>query len=117
MEHRIKTITVPLMVAQGAELVRAMEAADVFTPMAIARFRSGSETGNVRQSAQQMADYYEKETSLKLKTTVESIQTAVALIITVAIIALTLVSSEIALIQPSQQDMMSARQSNAAPAP
>lgn len=106
MEHQIKTITVPMMVAQGAELVRAMEAADVFTPMAVARFRSGSETGSVRQSAQQMADYYEKETSLKLKTTVESIQTAVALIITIAIIMLTLVSSEIALIQPSSTDVM-----------
>lgn len=109
MEHQIKTITVPMMVAQGAELVKAMEASEVFTPMAIARFRSGSETGNVRASSQQMADYYEKETSLKLKSTVETIQTAVAIIITLAIIFLTLVSSEIALIQPSQEDLMRGR--------
>ena len=109
MEHQIKTITVPMMVAQGADLVKAMEASEVFTQMAIARFRSGSETGNVRSAAQQMADYYENETTLKLRSTVESIQTGVALIITVAIIFLTLVSSEIALIQPSQEDLMRAR--------
>ena len=106
LEHRIKTITVPMMVAQGAELVRAMEASGVFTQMAIARFRSGSETGNVRKSAQQMADYYEKETTLKLKGAVEGIQTLVAVLITIAICFLTIVSSEIALIQPDSQDIM-----------
>ena len=106
MEHRIKTVTVPLMVAQGVDLVRAMEASGVFTSMALARFRSGAETGNVRKSAEQMADYYEKETTLKLRTSVETIQTAVAIIITLAIIFLTLLSSEIALIQPSSSDLM-----------
>lgn len=106
MEHRIKTVTVPLMVAQGVDLVRAMEASNVFTSMSLARFRSGAETGNVRKSAEQMADYYEKETTLKLKTSVETIQTVVAIIITLAIIFLTLLSSEIALIQPSASDLM-----------
>lgn len=105
MEHRIKTITVPMMVAQGADLVRAMEASGVFTSMALARFRSGAETGNVRNAARQMADYYENETTLKLRSTVEMIQTVVALFITVAIMALTIISSELALIQPSAEDM------------
>ena len=106
MEHRIKTITVPMMVAQGSELVKSMEASGVFTQMTLARFRSGSETGNVRTSALQMADYYEKETELKLKSAVEGIQTAVAVFITIAICFLTIISSEIALIQPSATDMM-----------
>ena len=106
MEHRIKTVTVPMMVAQGAELVRSMEASGVFTQMALARFRSGSETGNVRNSALQMADYYEAETTLKLRSAVEGIQTAVAVIITVAICFLTVISSEIALISPSSTDIM-----------
>jgi type IV pilus assembly protein PilC len=109
MEHRIKSITVPMMVAQGTDLVRAMEASGVFTHMALARFRSGSETGNVRSSALQMADYYEKETELKLKSAVEGIQTAVAVFITIAICFLTIISSEIALIQPSATDMMNLR--------
>ncbi len=106
MEHRIKTITVPMMVAQGAELVRSMEASGVFTQMALARFRSGAETGNVRSSAMQMADYYEAETTLKLREAVEGIQTVVAIIITIAICFLTIISSEIALISPSSTDIM-----------
>lgn len=106
MEHKIKTVTVPMMVASGADLVTSMEESGVFTSMAIARFRSGSETGNVRNAALQMADYYEKETTLKLRSSVETIQTAVAIIITIAIVFLTLISSEIALVQPSSTDMM-----------
>ncbi len=106
MEHRIKTVTIPMMVAQGTGLVKAMEASDVFTNMTVSRFRSGAETGNVKDSARQMADYYEKETSMRLETTVEGIQTAVAIIITIAICFLTIISSEISLIQPSSTDMM-----------
>jgi type IV pilus assembly protein PilC len=106
IEHQVKTITIPMMVGQGADLVKSMEASGVFTQMSIARFRSGSETGNVRQSAQQMADYYEKETTLKLRAAVEGIQTVVAIIITIAIVFLTIISSEIALVQPSATGMM-----------
>lgn len=109
IEHQVKSITIPMMIAQGTGLVPAMEASGVFTDMALARFRSGAETGSVRQSARQMADYYENETALKLKAAVESIQTAVAIFITIAICFLTILSSEIALIQPSSQDMMGAR--------
>ena len=106
IEHRVKTITIPMMVAQGSDLVKAMEASGAFTSMALARFRSGSETGNVRSSARQMADYYENETSLKLKSIVEVIQTAVALIITLAIMGLTILSSELAMVSPSATDFM-----------
>jgi len=106
MESQIKTVTIPMMVAQGAELVKAMEASQVFTPMVLARYRSGAETGNVRDSARQMADYYEKETTLKLASTVEMIQTVVAVVITLAIMLLTVISSEIALISPSAEDFM-----------
>ncbi|MEM1095222.1 MAG: type II secretion system F family protein [Bacteroidota bacterium] len=109
MEHQIKTVTIPMMVGQGAGLVQSMEASNVFTPMAIARFRSGAETGSVRNSAQQMADYYESETKLKLKSVVESIQTGVSVFITAAIIFLTLVSTEVAMVQPSAEDMMNQR--------
>jgi len=106
IEQRIKTVTIPMMVAQGADLVRAMEAANVFTPMAIARFRTGSETGAVRKSAQQMADYYEKETTMKLEVALQSIQTAVSLFIGIIVAGLTVLSAETALIRPGAQDLM-----------
>ena len=106
IEHRVKTVTIPMMVAQGADLVRGMEAAGVFTPMAIARFRTGSETGAVRKSAQQMADYYEKETTMKLEVALQSIQTVVSLFIGIIVAGLTVLSAETALIRPGAQDLM-----------
>ena len=106
MEHQIKTITIPMMMGQGAELVRAMEASGVFTPMALSRFKTGAETGAVRKSAQQMADYYERETTLKLKMAVETIQTFVGLFIGLMVAFLTVLSAETAMIRPSSQDIM-----------
>ena len=108
IEHRVKTVTIPMMVAQGADLVRGMEASGVFTPMAIARFRTGSETGAVRKSAQQMADYYEKETTLKLEVALQTIQTVVSLFIGVIVAFLTVLSAETALIRPEASEMMNA---------
>ncbi len=106
MEYRIRNVTIPMMTAQGASLVRAMEASDVFTSMAITRFRSGAETGSVQKSARQMADYYEQETKLSLDAAVQGIQTGVAILITIGICFLTVLSTEIAFIQPSTADMM-----------
>lgn len=106
IEHQIKTITVPLMMARGTDLVVAMEKSGVFTPMAIARFRSGSETGSVRESADEMAEFYEKETTLKLETTVESIKTATAIFISILVGLLTIICAESALIQPTSSDIM-----------
>lgn len=106
ISHRVKSVTIPQMMAKGVGLVPAMEASGVFTRMAISRFRSGSETGSVRKSAQQMADFYAKETDLKLDVVLQSIQTFVSIFISMAIMALTLLSAEMAKIQPSPADMM-----------
>lgn len=106
MEHRIKTVTIPMMMGQGADLVRSMDAAGVFTPMALSRFKTGAETGAVRKAAQQMADYYERETTLKLKAAVETIQTFVGLFIGSMVAFLTVLSAETAMIRPSAADFM-----------
>ena len=108
IEHQIKTITVPLMMARGTDLIKSMEASQIFLPMTLARFRSGSETGSVRESAEEMADFYEKETSLKLNVTVETIKTVVAIMISILVLFLTVVSSETAFMMPSSSDVMGA---------
>ena len=100
MEHQIKTISIPMMLSQGRGLVHAFEASGVFTQTALARFRSGTETGTVKNSAQQVANYYEKETVYRLKNAIEFIQLGIALIITIIITALTLISAETAIIRP-----------------
>ena len=106
IEHQVKTVTVPLMMARGTDLIAAMEAAEVFTPMVLARFRTGAETGSVRESANEMGEFYEKETTLKLEATVEGIKTATAVVISIMVAILTIVSAESALIQPTTSDIM-----------
>ena len=55
----------------------------------------------MRDSALQLANYYEKETSHKMRGVVDFINIAVALIITLLIIGLTLLSTEIGFVSPS----------------
>ncbi|MBN2008339.1 type II secretion system F family protein [candidate division KSB1 bacterium] len=100
MEHRIKTISIPEMLSKGRGLVEALEASGVFTKTALSRFHSGAETGTVRKSAEQIANYYEKETVYKLKNAVDFVQVIIAMIIMMVMTALTLVSSETAMISP-----------------
>lgn len=100
MEHQIKTVAIPLMVEKGAGITEAFEASGVFTKTAISRFHSGAETGTVKNTALQLAEYYEKETSYKMKNAIEYIQIWLAMFIMVVLTALTIVSSETAFIRP-----------------
>ncbi|HEY5614966.1 MAG TPA: type II secretion system F family protein [Bacteroidota bacterium] len=100
MEMRIKSIAIPLMLEKGKGLTEAFDAADVFTKTAISRFNSGAETGTVRNTALQLAEYYEKETTYRLANAIEAIQLAVAMYIMVVLMALTVVSSETAVVKP-----------------
>ncbi len=75
---------------------------DVFTDTAISKFRAGEETGNIKGAALQLADYYESDTTYRLKNFIEWIQIFIAMIILVVMIILTLVSAETALIRPNR---------------
>ena len=101
MEHQIKSVAIPMMVTQGKGLTESLAASNVFTETAISRFHSGAETGTVRNTALQLANYYEKETGYKLRNAIDFIQVIVSMIIMIVMIALTIVSSESALISPS----------------
>ena len=100
MEFQIKNIAIPMMLRKGKGIVESFEATGVFTQTTLARFHSGAETGTIRKSALQIANYYEKETVYKLKNAIDFIQIAIALLIMVVMTALTLVSSETAMIKP-----------------
>jgi type IV pilus assembly protein PilC len=100
MEHQIKTVALPLMIQKGAGITEAFEAAGVFTKTAIARFHSGAETGTVKNTAYQLAEYYEKETTYKMRNAIDFIQLWISLIIMIVLTALTIVSSETATIRP-----------------
>jgi type IV pilus assembly protein PilC len=104
-EDRIKNVAIPIMIREGKGLTEAFEAAGVFTKTALSRFHSGEETGTIRNVALQVANYYESETTHKLKFLIESIQLAIALFIMIVITALTLISAETATIRPKYPGM------------
>jgi type IV pilus assembly protein PilC len=99
-EERIKTVAIPLMLKKGVGLTDAFEASGVFTETALSRIHSGEETGTIKNTALQLANYYESETVYRLKNLIEIIQVAIAMIIMVIMIALTLVSAETATVRP-----------------
>jgi type IV pilus assembly protein PilC len=105
MEHKIKTVALPLMIQKGAGITEAFEATGVFTKTAISRFHSGAETGTVKNTALQLAEYYEKETTYKMKNAIDYIQLMISMIIMVVLTALTIVSSETATIRPKNPAM------------
>ena len=106
IEHQVKTITVPQMMAKGTDLIQSMQMSGVFLPMLIARFRSGAETGSVKESAEEMADLYEGETRMKLEMVVESIKLGVAFFISFIVGLLTVLSMETAFMMPSGSEVM-----------
>jgi type IV pilus assembly protein PilC len=99
-EDRVKNIAIPLMVKKGVGVTDAFEASGVFTETALSRFHSGEETGTIKNTALQLANYYETETVYKLKNLIEIIQVAIAMFIMVVMILLTLVSAETATVRP-----------------
>ncbi|MFZ1292463.1 MAG: type II secretion system F family protein [Melioribacteraceae bacterium] len=104
-ESQIKNVSIPLMVSKGIGLTDALEASGIFTPTSISRFHSGEETGTIKNTAKQLANYYESETVFRLKNVIEMIQVFIAMIIMVVMIGLTLVSAETATISPKPPTM------------
>ena len=99
-ESRIKNIAIPMMIKRGVGITEAFEASGVFTETAISRFHSGEETGTIKNTALQLANYYESETVFRLKNIIEMIQVFIAMFIMIVMIGLTLVSAETATISP-----------------
>ncbi len=100
MEKQIKQIAIPMMLRQGHGLVEALEHTQVFTRNALARFRAGVESGNLKLASLQLANYYERETTYRLRHVVDLINFSLSLTIALVMILLTLISSETAVIRP-----------------
>jgi type IV pilus assembly protein PilC len=101
IEERIKTIALPIMMKKGVGISDALIATGVFPETAISKFRQGEETGNIKKSALQLANYYESDTVYRLKNFIETIQIAIAVYILIVMIFLTLVSAETAVVNPT----------------
>ncbi len=104
-EEKIKTIAIPLMLKKGTGITDAFEATGIFTDTALSRFHSGEETGTIKNTALQLANYYESETVYKLKNIIELIQVVIAMVIMIVMILLTVVSAETATVRPKTPGM------------
>lgn len=105
MEKQIKEISIPLMLQEGKSFIEALEKANVFTENALTRLSTGAESGTLKKTALQVANYYERETSYRMKGILEWIQVAVAMVIMIVMTALTIVSSETAVMSPKLPGM------------
>ena len=88
------------MIKKGTGITDAFTASGVFTDTALSRLHSGEETGTIKNTSLQLANYYESETVYRLKNLIEVIQVFIAMIIMVIMIMLTLVSAETATVRP-----------------
>ena len=104
-EERVKNVAIPLMVKKGVGMTDAFTASGVFTETALSRLHSGEETGTIKNTSLQLANYYEAETVYKLKNFIEIVQVVIAMIIMVVMILLTLVSAETATVHPKTPGM------------
>jgi type IV pilus assembly protein PilC len=102
LEEQIKNVALPIMMRQGIGISDALIATGVFPDTAISKFRQGEETGNIKKSALQLANYYESDTVYRLKNFIEWVQIIIALYILVVMILLTVVSAETAIISPTK---------------
>jgi type IV pilus assembly protein PilC len=103
MEKQIKDIAIKGMLNDGKGLLEGLEATNVFTKTALSRFRLGAESGALRDNAKQLADYYEIQTTYKMESVINVISLFVNLFIMIALVGITVVSSETAVIQPKSQ--------------
>lgn len=100
MEKQIKEVAIKMMLKDGAGLIESLEATGVFSNTAISRFRLGAESGALRENAKQLAEYYEIQTTYKMQSVIDTINLFINLFIMVALIGITIVSSEAAVIKP-----------------
>lgn len=100
MEKQIKQVAIKMMLKEGAGLIESLKATEVFTNTAISRFKLGAESGALRENAKQLAEYYETQTTYRMEAVIDLISLFVNLFIMFALIAITVVSSESALIRP-----------------
>jgi type IV pilus assembly protein PilC len=99
LAYQIRTVAVPLMLRFGVELGKAMQETGFFPDIVISRFKTGSETGNVKATAIQVADYYQMGNGYAMKNLANVIEMSITVMITLALVFLTYLSSETAAVK------------------
>jgi len=101
IEKQIKEVVIPAMLREGRSLSDAMELSAVFPRNVIYTLRSGEESGTLREAMLRLANFYEKETTHKMGRVVDVINLVVSVFISILIVGITLISSEVGFVSPN----------------
>ncbi len=96
LAYRIRTVTIPSMLRYGTDLGKAFSAAEFFPDVFISRFSTATETGAVKDTASQVADFYQLENQFSMKNLMSFIEVSITIVIMIALVFLTLLSTETA---------------------
>ncbi len=99
LDKQIKTVAIPMMLKYGTEFANALSQTTFFPEMVTSRFSTAGETGDVKGTSIQLADFYQMENQYAMKNLVSFIEVAISMIIMVALVFLTYLSSETAAIR------------------
>lgn len=108
IEKHIKEAVIPAMLREGKSLSDAMEGSGIFPKNVIYALRSGEESGTLREAMLRLANFYEKETTHKMSRVVDVINLIISVVISVLIVGITLLSSEVGFVSPPTNPGMSA---------
>ncbi|MFQ5636844.1 MAG: type II secretion system F family protein [bacterium] len=100
IEKQITGIVIPRMLKDGRSFVECLGRTNCFPLNAVSRLKSGEESGTMKESARQIADYYEKESTHKMERMVDTVNILISIVVTLMIVGLTLISSEIGFVSP-----------------
>ncbi|MEK7727063.1 MAG: type II secretion system F family protein [candidate division KSB1 bacterium] len=100
LEKKIKEQVLPMMLREGRSLTEALEKFEVFPPEAVASLRAGEESGTLGEAALSLANYYETETKYKMARIIDLINVTMAIVVSLLISLITLLSSEIGFVAP-----------------
>jgi type IV pilus assembly protein PilC len=100
IEKQIKEVVIPSMLREGKGFSDALEASGVFPKNAISGLRTGEESGTMREAMLRLANFYEKETTHKMTRVIDLIQLSLSIFISLLIVGITLLSSEVGFVSP-----------------
>ncbi|MDZ7303060.1 MAG: type II secretion system F family protein [candidate division KSB1 bacterium] len=100
IEKQIKEVVIPSMLREGKSLSDSMEGSGVFPKNVIYSLRSGEESGTLREAMLRLANFYEKETTHKMARVIDLINLVISIFISLLIVGITLLSSEIGFVSP-----------------
>jgi type IV pilus assembly protein PilC len=105
IEKEIKEAVIPLMLREGKSFSESLERSGVFPRNVIYSLRSGEESGALREAMLRMANFYEKETKHRMTRVIDLINLSISVFISVLIVGITLLSSEVGFVSPPMPNM------------